>query len=515
MYIEPQTNVKLLHNVPLDNTYEHTMYFSSATEQYNAFSNYVKYTLTNLTYQRVQRGFARVGLKADLIYDCNYMMFQNTGYGSKWFYAFVTSVEYINDSTSEVRFEIDVMQTWLFDYTLGATYIERQHSTSDDKFEHYEPEPLDFGDMKTYLTYTGTVDWSKQTVVICTAPIKYGSTTSYALAHDGQSTYAEYYRCNNNSTSLNSFIDDVLPSGQQDSILSAYIVPSCIVDGAKTYEDTSHVCDQYLSEYYSESLGTISLPADIDGYTPKNNKLFSSPYCLYEVTDCAGNSQYYKPELFTNGETPEFQMVGKYTGIPQILVYPKNYRGESDNYSEGFLCGNFPQVATPVDTYRAWIAQNGYTTYLGALASAGTIATGVLTANPLAVASGGFGVAQAVNKAMVAATAPNKLQTTDNTDIISMMKGKHPWLKSKTITALYAEMIDDYFTKYGYAVGKVTTPIRKARPYFTYLKTRGVIIKGSVPADDCRKIASVYDNGCTWWTSFNAVGDYSLTNTPA
>lgn len=512
MYIEPQTSIKLLHNIPVDNTYEHTMYFSSATDQYNAFVDYVKYNLTGYSYQRVQRGCARVGLKADLIYDCNYMMFQNTAYGNKWFYAFITSVEYVNDITSEIRFEIDVMQTWLFDYTLGATYIERQHSTSDKMFEHYEPEPLDFGDLKTYLTYTGTVDWSKQTLVICTAPLTDGETSTLALSHDGQSSYAEYYRCNNNSTSVNGFINDVLPSGQQDSILSAYLVPSIIVDGTKTYDDAVHVGDQYLTNYYSESLGSISIPADVDGYKPKNNKLFSSPYCLYEVTDCCGNSQFYKPELFTDGSAPEFHMVGKYTGIPQILVYPKNYRGESDNYSEGFLCANFPQVATPVDTYRAWLAQNGYATFLSGVSSTAFAAAGFLTGNPLSVASGGFGVAQAVNQAMVASTAPNKLQTTDNTDILGMMKAKHPWLKSKTITALYAEMIDDYFTKYGYAVGKVTTPIRNARKYFTFLKTKDVVIKGSIPANDVPKIASVYNRGCTWWTSLNVVGDYSVTN---
>ena len=38
------------------------------------------------------------------------MMFQNSAYGDKWFYAFITSVEYVNDVTSNISFEIDVMQ---------------------------------------------------------------------------------------------------------------------------------------------------------------------------------------------------------------------------------------------------------------------------------------------------------------------------------------------------------------------------------------------------------------------
>ena len=96
MYINPQTNIRILSNVPLDTTYDHTIYFDSASAQYNYFISLQKYNLTNYTYQRVKRGVARVGIKADNLYDCNYMMFQNTAYGNKWFYAFITSVEYIN-----------------------------------------------------------------------------------------------------------------------------------------------------------------------------------------------------------------------------------------------------------------------------------------------------------------------------------------------------------------------------------------------------------------------------------
>ena len=39
MYIEPNTNIKLLHNVPLDNTYEHTILFSNSNDQANYFAS--------------------------------------------------------------------------------------------------------------------------------------------------------------------------------------------------------------------------------------------------------------------------------------------------------------------------------------------------------------------------------------------------------------------------------------------------------------------------------------------
>ena len=147
MYIEPSTNIKLLKNVPLDNTYTNTLYFlpNGVNDQTALFKGYTKHALTNQTYQRVNKGIARVGLKAEDLYDCNYMMFQNTNFGNKWFYAFITSVEYVNNTVSEIRFEIDVMQTWYFDYELKECFVEREHSVTDMAGDNLASEPVDLG----------------------------------------------------------------------------------------------------------------------------------------------------------------------------------------------------------------------------------------------------------------------------------------------------------------------------------------------------------------------------------
>lgn len=88
----------------------------------------------------------RVGLSADACYDCNYLMFQNSGFGSKWFYAFITSVEYVNNAVTEISFEIDVMQTWFFNYSVGECFIEREHSASDEIGENLVPETVNVGE---------------------------------------------------------------------------------------------------------------------------------------------------------------------------------------------------------------------------------------------------------------------------------------------------------------------------------------------------------------------------------
>lgn len=148
MVIAPNTDIILLRNVPLDNTYTDTIYFSNATEQFNHFYNtstYAKKVFGNNTYQRVNSGVMRIEVSADEIYNYNYLMFRNTNYGSKWFYAFITGVEYVNNAVAEVRYEIDVMQTYFFDYELEQCYVDRETSATDEIGDNLLEESIDPG----------------------------------------------------------------------------------------------------------------------------------------------------------------------------------------------------------------------------------------------------------------------------------------------------------------------------------------------------------------------------------
>lgn len=81
MYIEPTTNIRLLKDVPLDNSYKHTLFFQTHADQIGYFVSKQKYSLGNYSYQRINKGVARVGICADNIYECNYMMFKNINFG--------------------------------------------------------------------------------------------------------------------------------------------------------------------------------------------------------------------------------------------------------------------------------------------------------------------------------------------------------------------------------------------------------------------------------------------------
>ena len=148
MYIQPNTTIILLKGVPLDNTYSDTIYFNSLSEQETHFKGYTSKVFGSNSYQRINRGKIRLEVKADSIYSYNYLMFKNTAYGNKWFYAFINSVEYVNDVTSEITFEIDVIQTWFFECILEASYVERETSSTDNIGENIAPEPVDLGPIR-------------------------------------------------------------------------------------------------------------------------------------------------------------------------------------------------------------------------------------------------------------------------------------------------------------------------------------------------------------------------------
>lgn len=151
--ITPNSNIILLKGIPLDDTYTNTVYWSSASEQLSHFVNdepwgSTKITISQHMYQRVSDGVLRVQMNYGSLYNCNYLLFQNQGsneYATKWFYAFVTNVEYVNEQASNVYYEIDVMQTWFFEATLKESFVLREHPTTDTVGAHIETEPVDLG----------------------------------------------------------------------------------------------------------------------------------------------------------------------------------------------------------------------------------------------------------------------------------------------------------------------------------------------------------------------------------
>ena len=125
---QPQTTFYLLKDIKLDYSYTNTMDFSNKEEQYNFFFSKKAFEVKEGTYQRKTIGVVRVPYLYDDIATCNYIMWQNANYNDKWYYAFILDIKYINPNLSEIIYDLDVIQTYMFDIKWEVSQIDRDMS---------------------------------------------------------------------------------------------------------------------------------------------------------------------------------------------------------------------------------------------------------------------------------------------------------------------------------------------------------------------------------------------------
>lgn len=516
MYIEPNTLVVVLKNVPLDNTYDHTIYFADKTAQRAFFSTYVKFSLPNLTYQRVRRGVVRVGIVADNLYDCNYLMFQNSAFGSKWFYAFITGVEYVNNECSEVSFELDVIQTWHFDYSLDWCFVEREHTLTDAIGEHIEPEPVTTGEY-VFNNYAPVVNMRDMVVAIA---IVDKDTSESGTLYDGIYGGAVLWVYDSTDTTgitakVNSYIQ------KPDAIIGMYMFPKLFI--GNTIPEThrlSYGANALKSIVQADS---ITVNDTLDGYKPKNNKLYTYPYSFFHVDNASGGELTLRYEFF-NGRNPVMEITGTVTQPVVAVLRPCSYKGappysEIGGYTtlntESLELANYPMCSWSTDAYNTWVAQNSVPLAFNTMATLSSM-----------VSPYGMGIGEAGNainlisdtlmqayKASIAADISKGSQSNGGANVANGVQQFYGGRCS--VTSNYAKVIDDFFTRFGYAVKRNKVPNRNGRPHWNYVKTVGCTITGSIPTDDARRICGIYDNGITFWNNGNEIGDYSLDNSPS
>ena len=122
----PSGSIHLLENVPLNASYEHTIDFKDREEQFSYFANFVERTIEQFTYVRKERESIVVELPIDTLDSINYMLFSPKS-GERLYYAFVTNKVYVNPTSTQIFYIIDVMQTYQFDYKWQESYVKQAH----------------------------------------------------------------------------------------------------------------------------------------------------------------------------------------------------------------------------------------------------------------------------------------------------------------------------------------------------------------------------------------------------
>lgn len=483
----PITSIKILKNVPLDRTYKDTLDFPSVSSQISYFTSKTKYTFTDLSPIRLQNSI-RLPIVADNLFDCNYIMFQNANFGSKWFYAFITDIEFVNVNTCNINFAVDVWQTWQFDITIKPSFVEREHINIDTVGANLVAENLELGDYVA-SDFDGTGLMGEKVIVVA-------STTDASGVKVTGGTYCGiysglYYSVFDSYQGVNSMIETLTNANKSDAIISIFMMPKKFVGdiggSAKTYD--------------------ITKPMKLDniqGYVPKNKKLLTHPYNFMYVTNLQGSSAEFKYEYF-DALHCTFGLSGDMSCNPQVFLYPQNYKGVVANYNEKMVLDGFPQCSYSTDSFKAWLAQNGASTAVSMLGSA------MALSNPVTAPMGLMGIAGTVAKVSATASQPRQAHGASGASANFATGIKDFAFMHMSIRKEYAQIIDDYFSMFGYATHKVKVPNITGRPSWNYVKTIDVKIVGSVPFGDMVAIKNMFNNGVTFWHG-DFVGDYSRSN---
>ena len=535
--IAPNSDIILL-KCPLEIDSLNQISFADATAQYTYFYGLTKLTMDDATYQR-KDGRLYFDEDFDTCLQYNYCMYRNTNYSSKWFYAFVTDLRFESNNSCSCQLKTDVFQTWMFDYTLKKSFIERSHvaKSSDTVGAYLVPEGLETGDYTTYLHYVDNISSAVNSIILGCTINPFTSTSSnihvYNDMYNGLMSGCGYYKwASNEINALLSRIQHLADIGQSDTIVTLFMYPS---DWAP-YNDSS--VDTKVKPSSTPLTYDYGIPKidTLDGYTPKNKKCLTYPYCYIMASNGIGTANIYHQELWSVDTDPTHNGTGgTYNTYNKMVmrrwaalcpggstrVAPINYNGSGINIDEGFTLGKFPQLSWPVDLYTNWEVQNGCNilgmnltaTQTGFLGAGLQTLVGAVTGDVSNVAGGLRGIFGTMQQQYQHSLLPQSIGGNINSGDVSAIANLMAFQYQKVgIKAEFARNIDNYFEMFGYKLNSVAVPNTSSRSNWNYIKTIDVNITGNIPTQDMQELKALYNNGFTIWHTTTYFMDYSQTN---
>ena len=560
-----------LLNVPLEDDMRNTLYFANASAQQTYFQNNISKTYNNVSYQSETRTF-RCPDQIDTVRQYNYIMWQNTAYSNKWFYAFIKKMTYVSDGYTDVVFEVDPLQTFMFDITIKPSFVEREHTNDDTIGANLYPENLELGELwcngpvenfggistsavnKEYYTIievsqvenkgeSGTISYrwasgsheltpSINAVERGTIPLIVGGT--FAGSINGVIRSA---------SDITRLYDN---SGLSGSIINIYLLPKTLVPPFSEIilKSTPNIGMQIemdgigvpIATNGTMNLGTFSFnrPNNLRGYIPRNNKLLAYPFNYFVISNNAGTCQTFRYEDFPNGVS--FKVEGTFGVSGSTKAIPQNYRGysSSENTLDYSINGpKYPVCSWNSDSYTNWLTQNSVNMEMswkramigGVTDVASGAARGTMGKNPIG-ATAGAGLAlletgdNLINLAKDQFLAKTQANMTPDQVHGNLGAGDFMWAKYRSpftftpmgITQQYARICDDYLDVFGYQTNRMKVPYTAHRQNWWYTKTINANIIGNVPNEEMNKIKSAYNNGLTFWRNPSNFLNYSVSN---
>ena len=556
--VTPSTDLILLQ-CPLEVDQQNQITFNSYDEQVAYFTNQLaKYEVTDFTYQR-KDGTVRFPAVYEEIRNYNYCMYKNVAYGNKWFYCFIEDMRYVNDGVTEIKLKTDVWQTWQLSLTFKPSFIEREHVTDDSIGANTLDEGLNTGEYIindfTNKTICAPEAAGAYIVLSVTESPKYKNGTPLtsefvSRVYNGivQGTYLYLFDYNNAGVaSLAQFIKWYDNNSKGSAICSLYAVPKTIYPAGSISNHTINISNtnspftatvtfhQLVYGLGATDMGTttLNINSSINGYVPRNNKLYCFPYNYLMATNNHGRNNIYHWEDFSNPSSVTFKYNGVVTEGSSVKCYPLNYKKNNTNlsgYSFGIDMQATPTFSWTNDLYLNWKAQNSWQGW----SNAADRAVGAYYNQPSMSegAAGFFGYLGNIAEkgASYVGTTLNAIKNTvsgasyraslepdqingETTGDVNFSIGRCGFTYYKmSVRAEVARVIDNYFDMFGYKVARMKTVNIKTRTNWNYIKCNQINVVAAIPQEDLEEIKQMFLNGVTFWHQPSHYLDYSQNN---
>lgn len=489
--------------VPWASNYQHIRLFSNPTEQLQNILSLKKYgPFSDFSFIREEENTViRVPFNSEELKDCNYIVFQNPAFASDYIFAFIKSIVYKGQNSSWIYFEVDKFQTWFLKCNIQPSFVEREHTNNDTIGANTLPENVELG---PYITTAQT-------------SLKATNLSIYILSTDANSKpfwndpaivggfpvpvyWVSLGTISDFSVSvMKTILDDYGAAGKAEAIVGVFTAPTNMVSTQVGIREQTLSC----------APRTLS-------YTPKNNKLYTYPYCALALS-ALGQGEILRYELFS--AAPTLKIRGGFGANVQVSAIPQNYQGETESISYTLSIKDWPACAWVTNYYQNWLAQNKASLII----NTATAATQTIAGGATAYASGGLAggdmvlsgvtqIAGTIAEVYQHSILPDKMSGSANAADINAVSGISGFYSyCKSIRPEYAKVIDDYFTMFGYKTNRLKQPNITGRAAFNYVKTIGANVTGKAPNEILSFIANMLDRGITFWHT-NDVGNYSLKN---
>lgn len=527
MAITPQTEIRLL-KVPFGLDNRNQLTFSSKQAQTDYFLSLAHTTADNCTYQR-KDNIIRYPALVDNVINYNYVMYQNEAYSNKWFYAYITSIDYVNDNLSNIHITTDVFQTWQFDLDYKPSFIEREHVNDDTIGANTIPENLDVGEVIEESTDTYSLSNCYFGILTTYDP---STGNDFEGVQEVNGNLFGYAICLfDGVANVETFLKHTNHDGKIESILALILVPTNMFNSSNLHQINAKY-DNATYNFYRVDIITqddaknakevsfnIAPTRSFSGYTPKNNKLFCYPYNYLLVTNNIGNHNIYKYENFLNSggtvETSNILFNLQYAfsiGISGRLI-PRNYKKVDYNIDESLPMAKYPTCTWASDAFTNWLTDNAVNVATQVISGVAGGVTSLATGN----IAGGISltastIGNLIGQFYEASLLPS-IEGGQNTGDVNFSANKNNFkfihLRAKNE---YLKVLDNFFSMFGYKVNLVKKPNIIGRQNWNYVKTIDANIEGDIPQDDLQTIKDIFNNGVTFWHNSNTFLDYTQSN---